>query len=268
MYAHRDHPTVPAGGMPFAARPVWGPPRHAAPAPGNGSTGVWRPAAPIAPATCDSCGAVDRGEFCSRCGWPMGSTASPTHLVAETFLKLGALRRWAVLFWTMLKAPYPETLRGFRLGRLSDAVKFFEISAGLYFICLASAGSDGLGQNEFTRVVLAAVVPFLAWGTTYSLYYRWMRRIAPARRTSREFLAFLCLTLGFTYPGMALGVLPVVGPFLLLLLAVPMYVYLARVWAWFWGTSWVRCAAVLLPCTLAGFLVAFTVLLPVNLLGL
>jgi hypothetical protein len=245
MTVRPEHATIPTHAA-YGPRPCPGPP----------------------PRRCDSCGLVDRGEYCSRCGWSMGSTGSPTRLVAETFLKLGALRRWATLYWTILKAPLPETLRGFRQGRFSEAARFFEISAGIYFLCLASSGNDGLGQNEFVRVATAAVVPFLCWGTMYSLYYRWMRRVAPVHRTSREFLAFLCLTLGVTLPALALFTLPVVGPFLALLLVVPVYVYLARAWAWFWSTSWVRCAAVLLPCNLAGLAVALLVLLPVGLLGL
>jgi hypothetical protein len=263
MTVRPEHATIPTHAAHGPRHP--GPP----PPPGafgpHGSTGVWQPAGAARPLRCDSCGLVDRGEYCSRCGWSMGSSGSPTRLVAETFLKVGALRRWATLYWTILRAPLPETLRGFRLGRLSDAAKFFEISVGFYFLCLAP--STLFGENPVVGLVGGALFPLLCWGTTYSLYFRWMRRIAPVRRSSRDFLAFLCLTLGFTFPPMALFNVPVVGGVIALLLIVPVYVYLARTWAWFWGTSWVTCAGVLVPCSLAGGLAGSVALLP-SLLGL
>ena len=90
-----------------------------------------------------------------------------------------------------------------------------------------------------------------------------MRNKGSKRRTPRQFLFFLCLTLGFTLPMAILQFVGIIGSLIFLVLVVPMYIYLIRTWKYFWGTSGARVFWSLLWCTILGGIAGTLILVPV-----
>src|SRR3954469_171384 len=93
-----------------------------------------------------------------------------------------------------------------------------------------------------------------------------MRNRGSEARSSREFMFFVCLTLGFTMPVGILPLLGIVGSLVILVLMIPIYVYIARAWKYFWGTSAARAFWTYFGCTLVGGLAGELLLLPVYLI--
>jgi hypothetical protein len=193
----------------------------------------------------------------------MDESSNPYILAAESMFKVSAIKNYLEFYRRILKSPTKNTIHSFEAGRLSDGIRFLEYSAAAYLLAIAIAGYALFGENELVQTVVQPVFLFVTWTVSYTLYYLAMRNNGSKRRTPREFLFFLCLTLGFTLPMAILQFSGVIGSLIFIVLIIPMYIYLVRAWKYFWGASGARVFWSLLWCTILGGIAGILILIPV-----
>jgi hypothetical protein len=229
-------------------------PRHVDP-PGSGAS-----------TRCAACGTPGSGAYCSACGAPREDGRDPFVQVVDSFLKVDETRRYLRLYGSILRAPTRKTIAVFERCGLADGIRFLEISTAVYLLAVAVSGIPIFGKNEIVSTVVQAIWPLLTFSLSYAFYYLAMRRQAGMQRTRREYITFVCLTLGFTMPLQIpgfFGILGIWGDLYGVAIAVPLFIYLVRAWRYFWRTSGARVFWTLFGCTLAGGAIGLLVLVPI-----
>jgi hypothetical protein len=215
------------------------------------------------PALCPNCRVAGTGQFCSECGAAYADgSANPYVFLADSFFEFGTMKQYLLFFGKLIRSPTRNTIEAFEAGRLVDGVRFLKYSLGLYAIGTTVAGLDKIfSDNEVGKVIGQSLQVFVLYMVTYSLYYFALRRKATIQRTRHQYILFACLTTGFTLLTFMLGFVPLVGGIIQLILIVPLYVYLVRVWRYFWGVSGKRVFWTLMACNCGGAVAGFIVML-------
>lgn len=212
---------------------------------------------------CANCQALSSDEYCGHRGAKIDERSNPYILAAESIFKFGAIKQYLAFYWRILKSPTKNTIHSFEAGHLSDGIRFLEYSSAAYLLAIGVAGYALFSKDELVKTLVQPVFLFVTWTVSCTLYYLAMRNKGGKRRTPHEFLFFSCLTLGFTLPMAILQLLGSIGSLIFLLLAVPMYIYLARTWKYFWGASEARVLWSLLWCTILGGIAGTLILVPI-----
>ena len=207
-----------------------------------------------APSQCPNCGTKGTGYFCADCGAPQdAASTNPYAFLADSFFKLRDIKRYAFFYWRLLSSPTKNTIEVFEAGRLIDGVRFLEYSIGVYLLGLALSGFDELiSDNEIVKTLGQSVQIFVTYTVTFTLYYLAMRNKGTHERTSREFILFACLTMGFTLPTNIAALMGTAGELAWFALCVPLIFYLVRTWRYFWGASGKRVFWTLTCCSVVG----------------
>lgn len=220
---------------------------------------------------CPNCGAPAQGKFCSECGTALAEKPANAYLLfVDSFFKVGELRRYAGLYWRILRTPTRATLELFETSGLPDALRFLEYSVGILVLLFLSRLIVVPGSDLLTGFV-TNVYFVLAQSVGLLLHYRLaVGRIAP-RRSFTEFMRLAAIFYGFVLP--ISGVLQAVslsnrmaGNVLFLVFTIPLLVYAVRVWKRFWGLPAWATFLLLFFSSLVGALVGFAFIYLVGLL--
>jgi hypothetical protein len=203
------------------------------------------------------------GAFCSTCGAPRDDRRDPYVQVLDSFLKFSDIRRYLQLYGRILRSPTRTTIATFESSGLATGIRFLEYSAAVYLLAIAFSGIPFFGDNEVIKTVAQAIWPVLTFSLSYTFYYLAMRNQAGIHRTRREYVLFACLTLGFTLPFQIPSFFGIWGDVFVLIILIPGYIYLIRVWRYFWRASGARVFWTLFGCSIAGGALGLLILLPV-----
>ncbi len=197
------------------------------------------------PRPCPNCGAIGQGRFCSACGASLSQKpVNPYWLFVDSYFKVGELRRYAGLYWYIVRSPTRATLELFETGTLHDALRFLEYSVGLLILLFFSQLIVVPGSDLLTGLVTHAYF-VVAQSVGLLLHYSWAALWVKPRRAFADFLRLAGFFYGFTLPisGALQGVSlahRTLGSVLFIVLSVPLLIYAIRVWRRYWGLpGWV-----------------------------
>jgi hypothetical protein len=183
-------------------------------------------------------------------------------LFANSFFKFSEIKRYIARYSKISASPTRGTIQTFEAGHLTDGIRFLEYSVSLYMLALGVSGLTLFNGNELVKTTALTLWLFVTYSVSYALYYLVMRNKGTRRRTSREFLLFSCLTLGFTMPLSILQFFGTLGSVAVFVLAIPMVIYMVRSWKYFWGASGGRVFWSFVACSFVGGLAGTLVLIP------
>jgi hypothetical protein len=196
----------------------------------------------VARTACPRCGALDAGKYCSNCGSQVAG--QPRHafaMLVDSFLRVSEISRYVRTYATILSSPTRKTIELYHTKQASSAVEFLAFSASLYLVMVFSKVYI-IQEMEIVASLITAIQFLLIISISNSLYYLFMYHSAPVKRSFHEFVHFSSLQLGFTIVPAAVGqwlqlINPIVGSLVILCTLVPVFVYMIRVWKYFWGAS-------------------------------
>lgn len=194
--------------------------------------------------TCQKCGTVDTGTYCSGCGVVLPTEDRRTWLLfVDSFLRIGDRWRDVRTFARMLASPTRNTLALFESGDAAAAFKFLQLSVFVYTLAVITpffAGGVLVSQLAIPLMLVVTMSTFLA------ILYRLARRKSPLARSGHDFLVLSAYSVGFTLPiagalqAFQLAVArtkPLLSVVPVLVAVIPLGIYSLRVWAAFWGLS-------------------------------
>lgn len=199
--------------------------------------------APAVTATaCPHCGALEIGKYCRNCGGELAK--QPRHafvMLVDSFLRISEIGRYVRTYATILSSPTRRTIELYHTKPPAAAVEFLAFSASLYLVMVFSKVYV-IQEMAVVASLITACQFLLIISISNALYYLFMVHSSPVRRSFHEFVHFSSLQLGFTLVPAALGqwlqlVNPIAGSLVTLCLLVPLFVYMVRVWKYFWGAS-------------------------------
>lgn len=192
--------------------------------------------------TCPACGTVDTGTYCSGCGTVLPSKDGRTWLTfADSFFKFRDLRRYLRTYGHMLASPTRNTLALSQEGNLGKALQFLQTSVFIYTLAVVSKLITG---GLIVSQLITPLLLLVAMGSFSAMFYWLARRKSPRPHSGRDFLILCSYSVGFTLPvagAVQAFQLKALTPWRLLALAIaviivaiPLYVYILRVWGQFW----------------------------------
>ncbi|QLQ04786.1 MAG: hypothetical protein HZY76_00850 [Anaerolineae bacterium] len=111
---------------------------------------------------------------------------------------MGELRRYAGLYWYIVRSPTRATLELFETGTLHDALRFLEYSVGLLILLFLSGSSSCPGVTCSPGWSPAYFV--VAQSVGLLLHYSWAALWVKPRRAFADFLRLAGFFYGFTLP--------------------------------------------------------------------
>lgn len=193
----------------------------------------------MTPPHCPRCSARAQGKFCSECGASLTERPANVYLLfIDSYFKLGELRRYAGMYWRILRSPTPATLDLFEQAALQDALRFLEYSVGLLILLFLSQLIVVPGSSVLTG--LATNVYFVLAQSVGLVLHYWLAALwVKPRRSFTDFMRLAGFFYGFTLPISA--VLQAIGlanrtasSVLFIVVTIPLLVYAIKVWRRFW----------------------------------
>ncbi|CAO5185850.1 membrane hypothetical protein [Frankia sp. AiPs1] len=219
-------------------------------------------------AACPECGEQGEGQFCARCGAEFGREQNGVLAVLNVLLRLPAWRTFLRAWWRMARRPVGHTIDIFEERNFRAAMEILEI-----IILISSLGLAGTFlrlsnlEQEFILPIYFAVN--LAG---ISVVFSWLaRRRSRVQRSSREILTMFILASAFSTPfALLLEILLWFGtPWSRILvvavssvLGVPAWIYMVRLWKYFWRLGAGSVVAFLVLASIIGQIPGTALLIP------
>lgn len=204
---------------------------------------------------CPSCGFVDSGNYCSKCGAELAPRSHGAFLhFVDSFLKISEARLYTTMFITILASPTKKIIAYYEEGDARKAFQFLGCSATIWFL-IALSRIWVIREHDLIATLIFTLQFVITLSISIPIFYRLSVRKSPHSRTFHDFLIISSLYVGVNIVLTALVtyiqlIEPVIGLIATLLVFIPIIIYTVRVLKYFWGLSTGR---ILLYATISSF---------------